>query len=74
MTDDASVADYVRARRAEIDTALAAALPDAPQCPPPVGDAMRYSLTAGGKRLRPVLCLASADAVGGDRTAARGHT
>ena len=31
---------------------------------------MRYSLTAGGKRLRPVLCLASADAVGGDRALA----
>lgn len=28
---------------------------------------MRYSVTAGGKRLRPVLCLASADAVGGHR-------
>jgi geranylgeranyl pyrophosphate synthase len=28
---------------------------------------MRYSVTAGGKRLRPILCLASADAVGGDR-------
>ena len=31
---------------------------------------MRYSLTAGGKRLRPVLCLASAEAVGGDRAVA----
>jgi len=30
---------------------------------------MRYSLTAGGKRLRPVLCLASAEAIGGDRAA-----
>ena len=28
---------------------------------------MRYSLFAGGKRLRPILCLASAEAVGGDR-------
>ena len=28
---------------------------------------MGYSVTAGGKRLRPVLCLASADAVGGRR-------
>lgn len=28
---------------------------------------MRYSLLAGGKRVRPVLCLASAEAVGGDR-------
>jgi len=27
---------------------------------------MAYSVTAGGKRLRPILCLASADAVGGD--------
>jgi len=31
---------------------------------------MRYSLTAGGKRLRPILCLASADSVGGDRALA----
>ncbi len=31
---------------------------------------MRYSLTAGGKRLRPILCLASADAVGGERALA----
>src|SRR5688572_24102932 len=28
---------------------------------------MAYSLLAGGKRLRPILCLASAEAVGGDR-------
>jgi geranylgeranyl diphosphate synthase type II len=35
-----------------------------------VGDAMRYSLVAGGKRLRPVLCLASAEAVGGSRDGA----
>jgi geranylgeranyl diphosphate synthase type II len=27
---------------------------------------MRYSVSAGGKRLRPILCLASAEAVGGD--------
>jgi geranylgeranyl diphosphate synthase type II len=32
-----------------------------------LAEAMRYSVTAGGKRLRPVLCLASADAVGGNR-------
>ena len=31
---------------------------------------MRYSLLAGGKRLRPILCLASADAVGGRRNMA----
>jgi len=31
---------------------------------------MRYSVMAGGKRLRPILCLASAEAVGGDRVLA----
>ena len=64
------VTDYVRARRAEVEKALAAILPAPPACPPVLFDAMTYSLTAGGKRLRPVLCLASADAVGGDRTRA----
>ncbi len=29
-------------------------------------EAMRYSLMAGGKRIRPILCLASAEAVGGE--------
>jgi len=58
--------EYVRARRADIDTALAAVLPAPPECPAVVAEAMRYSLTAGGKRLRPILCLASAEAVGGD--------
>ncbi len=62
--------DYVQARRAEIEAALAAALPATADVPAVVADAMRYSLTAGGKRLRPVLCLASADAVGGDRALA----
>ena len=32
--------------------------------------AMRYSLLAGGKRLRPILCLAAARAAGGSETAA----
>ena len=31
-----------------------------------LADAMRYSLMAGGKRLRPNLCLAAAEAVGGE--------
>jgi len=65
MTDATSVADYVQARRAEVDALLASLLPAPPDCPAPVAEAMRYSLTAGGKRLRPVLCLASAEAVGG---------
>jgi geranylgeranyl pyrophosphate synthase len=62
--------DYIEARRAEVEQALAAILPPAPQCPQVVHEAMAYSLLAGGKRLRPILCLASADAVGGDRAMA----
>jgi geranylgeranyl diphosphate synthase, type II len=62
--------DYLEARRAEIDAALAAALPSLPECPAPLADAMKYSVTAGGKRLRPILCLASCEAIGGDRHAA----
>jgi exodeoxyribonuclease VII small subunit len=62
--------EYIDARRAEVEQALAAILPPMPTCPQVVYDAMAYSLLAGGKRLRPLLCLASADAVGGDRSLA----
>jgi geranylgeranyl diphosphate synthase, type II len=67
---DPSFTEYLQARRVEIEAALAAALPAPPDCPSVVADAMRYSVTAGGKRLRPILCLAAAEAVGGDRSVA----
>ena len=57
---------YLTARRTAIDAALLAALPSPPSCPSAVADAMRFSVCGGGKRLRPILCLASAEAVGGD--------
>ena len=61
---------YLATRRAEVEAALATVLPPPPDCPAVVHDAMAYSLLAGGKRLRPILCLAAADAVGGDRALA----
>jgi len=61
---------YLEARRAEIEQALAGVLPQPPDCPAIIAEAMRYSLAAGGKRLRPILCLASAEAVRGDRALA----
>jgi geranylgeranyl diphosphate synthase type II len=64
------ISAYLAARLAEIEIALASALPSTPDCPAVLAEAMRYSLTAGGKRLRPILCLASADAVGGNRSLA----
>jgi geranylgeranyl diphosphate synthase type II len=62
-----ALTEYLDSRRAEIEASLATVLPAAPGCPEVVASAMRYSLLAGGKRLRPILCLASAEAVGGDR-------
>ena len=49
-----------------IDTALIAALPPENRRPAVLHKAMRYSVLSGGKRLRPLLCLAAADAVGGE--------
>ena len=57
------LSEFLHRTRVEVDTALERYLPKAPACPAIVGAAMRYSVFAGGKRLRPVLALAAADAV-----------
>jgi geranylgeranyl pyrophosphate synthase len=54
---------WLETRRTEVDAALLRALPVPPAAPAIVCDAMRYSVTAGGKRLRPMLALAAAEAV-----------
>ncbi len=68
-------ADYLDTRRKEVAAALDRHLPGPPSVPSVVADAMRYSLMAGGKRLRPVLVLAGAESVaqalGGSEAAAR---
>jgi geranylgeranyl diphosphate synthase, type II len=56
---------YLAQRTAAVDRALRAWLPPAGAKPSTIHKAMRYSLFAGGKRLRPVLCLAAAEACGG---------
>ncbi|MBI1870219.1 MAG: polyprenyl synthetase family protein [Chlamydiae bacterium] len=53
-------------KRKKIDEALAHYLKDGGQEPPTLYESMRYSVLAGGKRLRPVLCLASCEALGKD--------
>jgi geranylgeranyl diphosphate synthase type II len=55
---------WIDARRQAVDAALAQFLPGSPAVPSIVDDAMRYSLFAGGKRLRPMLVLAAAEACG----------
>jgi geranylgeranyl diphosphate synthase type II len=57
--------EWIDARRREVDEALERYLPSPPRIPVIVADAMRYSLRAGGKRLRPLLTLAAAEAVAG---------
>jgi geranylgeranyl pyrophosphate synthase len=63
VTPVASLSEYLGTRRARIDEALARFLPAPPACPAGVCEAMRYSVLAGGKRLRPILTLAAAESV-----------
>jgi geranylgeranyl diphosphate synthase type II len=56
---------YVAERRRAVDATLERLLPPATAYPPTIHEAMRYSVFAGGKRLRPVLVIAGAEAAGG---------
>ncbi len=57
--------DYLAERCQFVDDALNRFIPDAKTRPTTLHQAMRHSIFAGGKRLRPVLCLAAAEACGG---------
>lgn len=57
--------DYLKIQVEAVNTALNASLPPADERPAKLHEAMRYSLFAGGKRLRPVLCIAACEACGG---------
>jgi geranylgeranyl diphosphate synthase, type II len=57
----------LEASRRDVDAALQGALPPEAAWPATIHRAVRYSLFAGGKRIRPLLVLAAADAVGGLR-------
>ena len=54
------------ARRALVEEALLRELKKEPPVDQTLSDAMEYSLMAGGKRMRPILLMAAADAVGAD--------
>ena len=67
--------EFLGEARRQVDEALGRYLPAVGRvgpgpCPARLAAAMRYSVTAGGKRLRPVLCLLAAEACGGDPSAA----
>jgi geranylgeranyl diphosphate synthase type II len=61
---------YLEATTAAVNKALDRLLPKEKVKPSTIHTAMRYSLFAGGKRLRPALCIAAAEACGGSREAA----
>ncbi len=65
MSQEHDLKSYLKAQAQRVDQALDRLLPG-DEAGGLILQAMRYSLFAGGKRLRPILCLAAAEAVGGE--------
>ena len=59
------IKSYLMEKKAIVDKALYDYFPESADIEPDIIKAMQYSLFAGGKRLRPILCMAGAAAVGG---------
>ena len=64
------LAGYLERCKSEVDRYLETCLPAAGTFPGPLFESMRYSLFAGGKRIRPAFAFAAAEAAGGNRAAA----
>jgi len=64
-TPEFDLNDWVQHRTKEVDAALSRFLPKASARPSTIHKAMRYSIFAGGKRMRPALLLAAVEACGG---------
>src|ERR1700723_658813 len=58
-----TLADYISAQQKTVDFALERWVPAESNSPPTIHRAMRYSLFAGGKRIRPLLAIAAAEAI-----------
>lgn len=61
---------YLAEKRARINEALETVLPSETVRPPVLHKAMRHSVLSGGKRLRPIMTIAAAEAVGSNTDAA----
>jgi len=68
-----TLAEYLAERRAQIDRTLDALLPPADTPPAVIHEAMRYAVLGGGKRVRPILAIAAAEACGADPAPLLGH-
>ncbi|HYK18113.1 MAG TPA: farnesyl diphosphate synthase [Bryobacteraceae bacterium] len=58
-----TLAEYVALKQQKIDDTLRRLVPSETVAPESIHKAMRYSLFAGGKRIRPILCAAAAEAI-----------
>src|SRR5690349_8235680 len=58
--------EYLKSRRALVDATLDAHLPPPATPPAVIHEAMRYAVLGGGKRIRPILAIAAAQACGAD--------
>lgn len=70
QSESMSLNELMAELRSEIDLALERSLSNRSDIPGRLVEAMRYSLLAPGKRLRPLLALLGAQAVGADRSKA----
>ncbi|MCP9453488.1 MAG: polyprenyl synthetase family protein, partial [Nitrospira sp.] len=61
-----TITNYLEAKRLAVDQFLDHVTPPAVTPPTTLHESIRYSLMAGGKRIRPILAIAAAEAVGGD--------
>jgi geranylgeranyl diphosphate synthase type II len=65
-----TIREYIASNAEMVEAALIQALPAQWNVPASLRESMNYSLMAGGKRLRPILVLAAAEALGGSQAAA----
>ena len=61
-----NINEYLQARRALVEQTIDAQLPPADTPPAVIHEGMRYAVLGGGKRIRPILAIAAAEAVGGE--------
>ena len=66
MRVEVDLKNYLEEKRAIVNEALKEIFPPSTAPSRDIVKAMNYSLFAGGKRLRPILCMAGAEAVGGN--------
>jgi geranylgeranyl diphosphate synthase, type II len=64
-----SLEEYLQQQQQRVEATLEQLLPTSDNYPPELMHAMRYSVFAGGKRLRPILVLAATETVGGETEA-----